>query len=295
MAYEPTPFDQYTLSALQQAQGLMTKPVQEYPQYIPSQTQAPQQYDYYNYTPSTPMQQIAQPNYKSMMEGDYDKLQTALTTPGQSAATSAYNQGMSNLQNVMSGRGLYGSSIMQNQQTQGLDKVYQQALANNASQAAATRYGMQQQDLSDFNKFMAQNFATDVGQQKNLWGANALDAENQNTYNSQKLGFGISQDSALRDWQNKMAYEQYTYDLAKNAYANQGDESLMNRALALAGQGAPLTQMATQYNIAQQQNEAARKAAQDAASSKELQSWLGLGGSIGGGLLGSDQFMNWLF
>lgn len=290
MAYEPTPFDQYTLAALQQAQGLMNKPVQEYPSYIPSQTQAPQQYDYYNYTPSTPMQQIAQPNYKSMMEGDYDKLQGALTSPGQAAATSAYNQGMQNLQNVMSGRGLYGSSIMQNQQTQGLDRVYQQALADNAAKAAATRYGMQQQDLSDFNKFMAQNFATDVGQQKNLWASGYAANEAQNAYNANKLGFGIEQDSALRDWQNKMAYEQYTYDLAKNAYQNQGDEALMNRALALAGQGAPLTQMATQYNIAQQQNEAARKAAQEAASAANLKSWLGLGGTIGGGLLGSDSF-----
>ena len=64
MAYEATPWDEYTKSALTQAQGLMGTPAAAYPSYIPSQTKAPQSYEYYNYTPTTPMAQLSQPNYR---------------------------------------------------------------------------------------------------------------------------------------------------------------------------------------------------------------------------------------
>jgi hypothetical protein len=295
MAYQATPWDTYTKSALDQAKRLMGAEVAVYPSYIPSQTKAPTQYEYYNYTPTTTMQQIQQPNYKGLLEGDYDKLQESLTSPGAAAATTAYDQGLLNLQSAMGGNGLYGSSIMANQQINGLDKVYQQAMADNAAKAAAQRYAMQQTDLSDLNKFNAQNYATAVGEAKNIWAANAAEAANKQSYDASKLAFTQSQDSLLRDWENKNAYEKYAYDLAKNAYNNQSTEALMNRALALAGQGAPLSQMATNYNIAEQQAAAARQAAAAASSAANTSAWLGTAGTLAGGLLGNDTFTNWLF
>lgn len=91
----------------------------------------------------------AAPTYQGLMSGDYNALQQALTTPGAIAANTAYNQGYSNLTNTMGGQGLYGSSIMQNQATNNLDSVYQNALATNAANAATQRYGLQQTDLTN--------------------------------------------------------------------------------------------------------------------------------------------------
>lgn len=291
MAYEATPWDAYTTNALNQAQGLMSTPAAEYPTYKPTQSQSPASYQYYNYNPTTPMASISTPTYQGMMGGDYDKLQEALTTPGANAATGAYNTGMQGLNNAMSGRGLYGSSIMGNQQVQGLDKVYQQALANNAANAAGQRYTLQQADLDALNKFNAQNYATGIDQNKNLWTANAAENANRQAYDSSKLGFNMTQDEQLRKWQNAQEYEKYTYDLARNAYNNQATESLMNRALALAGQGAPLSAQATNYQIAEAQNQAAMQAAREAASAQNTTAWLGAGGSALGGLLGG--YSNW--
>lgn len=293
MAYQSTPFDSYITSGLEAAKGLLNQgysAYQQYPSYVPSQASAPKEYDYYNYTPTTPMQQIQQPNYKGLMEGDYDKLQQSLTAPGQQAATDAYQQGLVNLQDTMGGRGLYGSSIMGNQQVQGLDKVYQNTLAQNAANAVAQRYGLQQQDLSDLNKFMAQNYATQVGENANIWKSNAAESANRGAYDSSNLAFKQSQDEMLRDWKNKQAYEKYTYDLAKNAYLNQIQENLFNKATALAGTGTPLTQMATNYNLAQQQAAAAQQAASQASSAANMNSWLGLAG----GLLGTQGVQNYI-
>lgn len=288
MAYEATPWDAYTTNALNQAQGLMTTPNSAYPAYKPTQSQSPASYDYYNYTATTPMAQISTPNYQGMMGGDYDKLQEALTTPGANAATGAYQTGLQGLNNAMSGRGLYGSSIMGNQQVQGLDKVYQQSLANNAANAAGQRYTLQQADLDALNKFNAQNYATGIDQNKNLWTANAVENANRQAYDSSKLGFNMTQADQLRQWQNAQEYEKYTYDLARNAYNNQATESLMNRALALAGQGAPLSASATNYQIAEAQNQAAMQAAREASSAANTAAWLGAGGSVLGGLLSTN-------
>jgi hypothetical protein len=413
--YQATPYDKYTMNALDYAQGLMGKSYAQYPSYVSSQQNAPTQSNFYNYSPTDPMTQVNVPNYQytadsatpwqnwtaknapsygtvgtnaqtadwkwnnynvaaptynSLMRGDYDALQQALTTPGQIEAQNAYNQGMVNLNAAMSGQGLYGSSMMGNQMNQGLNREYMNALSTNSANAAATRYGMEQQDLtnmsaqelaawqaklnesitgnsagldyaklktqtnvenvnraleqaqalnalkssdyqtlqgllanqnlakntynqearaqdltreSDLNKYNAQNFATDVTQQKNIWNANALETANKQAYDASKLAFNQEQSEALRNWKNQQAYEKYSYNLAKNAYQNQLQEAQMNQALSLAGQGAPLSQMANNYSLAQQQ----LAAAQDQASSASTAGWLQ--GSLGllGGLLGT--------
>ena len=413
--YKATPYDKYTMNALDYAQGLMGKSYAQYPSYVSSQSYAPYEYSFYKYSPTDPMTQVNVPNYQytansatpwqnwtaqnapsygtvgtnaqtadwkwnnynvaaptynSLMSGDYEALQQALTTPGQIEAQNAYNQGLTNLNATMSGKGLYGSSMMGNQMNQALNREYMNALSTNAANAAATRYGMEQQDLtnmsaqelaawqaklnesitgnsagldyaklktqtnvenvnraleqaqalnalkssdyqtlqgllanqnlakntynqearaqdltreSDLNKFLAQNFATDVSQQKNIWNAAALETANKQAYDASKLAFLQEQAEAMRNWKNQQAYEKYSYNLAKNAYQNQLQEAQMNQALALAGQGAPLSQMANNYSLAQQQLAAAR----DQASSAETAGWIQGGVGLLGGLLGS--------
>ena len=104
------------------------------------------------------------PAYQGLMGGDYEALQAALTSPGAAAARTAYEQGLTNLQDIMGGKGLYGSSIMQNQQREALDKVYQQALADNAAKAAAQRYGMEATDLQNKNAFGLNVYGQQMGE-----------------------------------------------------------------------------------------------------------------------------------
>lgn len=262
-----TNYDNYTKTGLSNAQGLMgSTGYAAYPN-------APQQYQYYNYSPNQPMAQINAPDYKGLMGQDYDKLQQALTQPGAAAATTAYQQGYTNLNNVMGGNGLYGSSIMANQANNNLDRTYQQALANNAANAVAQRYTMQQQDLSDYNKFNSQNYATGIDQNKALYQANANDADRYNQYQA-----------GLLNWNNTNANARYQYDLAKATYGNAGNEAKINQWLSLAGYGSPLATAAQQYKAAQ--NSASQMS--DAANTS---AWLGAAGSLAGGLLNSN--INW--
>jgi hypothetical protein len=108
------------------------------------------------------------PNYQGLMGGDYNALQTALTVPGQIAAQNAYNTGSRNLDSAMTGRGLYGSSIMSQQANEGLNREYMNAMASNASNAAAQRYGMQQTDLQNQNQFGLNIYGQQMGENQNM-------------------------------------------------------------------------------------------------------------------------------
>jgi hypothetical protein len=138
---------------------------------------------------------------------------------------------------------------------------------------------------SDMNKFNAQNFATNIDQNKALFAANAGANADQNAYKANQLAYQQEQAQKMIDWQNSQNYEKYQYDLAKNSYQNALQEQKMNQALALAGQGAPLSQMASNYNLALQQAQAAQQAAQQQADATTTKAWLGAGGTVLGGLL----------
>jgi len=326
MATDSSVYDSYTLAGMNAAQGLLNKSTAAYPTYTPSQAQSPAQASYMQYTPTAPMAQLNAPNYEikaqpaqawnqwqpqqGLMGGDYDKLQNAIATPGAAAATSAYNQGTLNLADAMGGRGLYGSSIAQNQQREALDKVYQQNMANNAANAAVQRYGMQQADIqqlqglmstqntqqnaynqaarsqdltqeNQMNQFNAQNMATGIDQNKSAATFNLANAENQNTFNANKLNWDQTQAQNQINWQNNQGYEKYLYDQAANAYANQSDEALYNRALALGGLGNTSSTAASNYQLAQQQLSAQQQAAANANSSANTASYLGAAGLLG--------------
>jgi len=312
----------YTLSGIPAAstnqalalasQALTKSTASPYPSYTPSQAISPTQQSYYNYTPNSPMAQVQAPNYQmsagnaptyqGLMGGEYDKLQTALQTPGDLSAQNAYNTGYRNLTNTMGGRGLYGSSMMQTQANEGINRELMNSLASNASNAAAQRYNMQLQDTLAGNQFArdiyGQNISREQDQNKytgqmaelmknqnyDTWRAGLADSERQSAYNKDKLNWDYQLAENQRNWQNAQGAEQYQYQLAKNAYDNQIDEMMLNRALAVAGKGAPLAQAAQNYQLAQQQVQAQK----DAAAKYSNSQLVGAGAGLLGDLLGSS-------
>ncbi len=308
MAYKPTPFDKYTTFGLDEAKKLfnqMSAPPQ-YPNYVSSAQQAPTQMGYYDYTPSQAMQMVAAPNYSAsggayqgLMGGDYNRLEQALAQPGQLAATQAYDTGLRQLQEQFGGRGLYGSTMMGTQMNEGLMREYMNALSSNAFNAAAKRYSMEQSELANLNQynltreqeqnqFAAQGYQTGAAHAADLWKAQQAEAQRQQTYAAGQQAWNYQQASQLRDWQNAQAYERFMYDLSKQAYDQQQKEAQMNRALAIAGQGSPLSQAYLDYQIAQQQNAAARDAARMSTDAQTQAALWGAVGTAGGGLLGGD-------
>lgn len=173
----------------------------------------------YNKLGSTPI-------YQGLMGGDYEALQAALTSPGAAAARSAYEQGVTNLQDIMGGKGLYGSSIMQNQQREALDKVYQQALADNAAKAAAQRYVMEATDLQNRNTFGLDVYGQQMGENT---------AANQLALEIAKANQGDIQarnNLALQAWQQRVAENLAGNQMELEAQqSNQANQQKLNELL----------------------------------------------------------------
>jgi hypothetical protein len=298
----------YVNAGLGAAQSQLNKNLAQgfiYPEYVSSQKDAPTQENYYNYTPTAPLAQIQSPNYsmsageyQGLMGGDYDKLQSALTTPGQNAATTAYNQGYNTLTNTMGGRGLYGSSIMQNHATNNLDSVYQQALANNAANAAAQRYGMEQAGLIDMNKFnltredqlndfLTNKYKLDQTQNLNTYNSGADEATRRMAYDQGSMNWNQSYDDKMRDWKNNSAYEKYVYDLTRQQASDNFNTNKLNQALALAGGGSQLVGYQTQADTANNNLLMQQYLANQKAQQAEQTGWANLGVNLGAGLLNS--------
>lgn len=311
MALDTSIYGSYITTGLDKATELVNSNTQKaYTPYTSSAANAPTQTQFYDYQASAPLQQINAPNYtlsagnaptyKGLMGGDYDALQSALMQPGQQAATNAYNTGTQNLTNTMGGRGLYGSSIMGQQQIQGLDREYMNALAANSSNAAAQRYGMQQADLKNQNDFGLNLYAQKLAEQKDLNAYNAQEtaglrdqalnkanvdftqADSMNQYSNLKYNAQKEYDTNLRNWQNQQNYERnFVYPQAAAAYADAQREQMLNQALALAGQGAPLATAASNAEL-----QSAQLAAQQAAAQQNYnaQLWGSAAGLLGTGL-----------
>lgn len=147
---------------------------------------------------NAPGQTTGKPVYSGLMGGDYDKLQKSLATGGRYAAEDAYNTGTRNLVNTMGGNGIYGSSIMQQQQTQGLDREYMRALATNESNAAATRYGMQQADYKTAYDGAVQGYGIDTQADTAAKGLLSNERINTNNNNTQRYGIDTTALTAER-------------------------------------------------------------------------------------------------
>jgi hypothetical protein len=134
---------------------------------------------------------------QSLMGGDYDALQQALMLPGQQELQRGFEQSQTQLKNVMGGKGMYGSSVMGNQMVES-GRQFQEGLAANAAQAAATRYGMQQQDLQGLNQFELAQRGMSIGQEqfgsKQLQDLFTGNTQRAMTQNLEAGKFGLAQD-----------------------------------------------------------------------------------------------------
>ncbi|WP_243311473.1 hypothetical protein [Fundidesulfovibrio agrisoli] len=192
--YRPAPYlddsQWWGNSAVRPAQTQWTPPAYQNFQY--SAYQAP------GGDPAYQAYGVQAPVYAGLEGGDYDRYENALRSSGEIAAKTAYDNTRRNLVDSYSNRGLYGSSQFTRQMDQQADNTYLNSLVNNAAQATAKRYDLQQQD---------QQFAST--QQMQAWNAlmNENQAANQERYNV---------------WQNRMGENQYMNNLAyqDNAAAN---------------------------------------------------------------------------
>jgi hypothetical protein len=246
------------------ASGIANKVDSPYPTYVANAPMASITSPNYQYTAGD------KPTYQGLMGGDYDALQKALAQPGQIAAQNAYQTGYNNLNNVMGGRGLYGSTIMGNQMNQGLGREYMNALSVNDANAAAQRYQLQQAGLQNQNAF-----------NQNLYGLGLSQQEALNKFNQTNAQLGMTQAANLWNSGNTEATRKQTYLQGLADYYNNLQNTKIAQNLALAGGGSPYAQTAlntsTQTGLANQ-----------TASSNDLAGWLGLAGTIGGGLLSYD-------
>jgi hypothetical protein len=191
--------------------------------------------------------------YQGLMEGDYNRLEESLRTPGEIAAQRAFQEGGNYLKDVMGGKGMYGSSVMGNQANTGLNQRYMDTMASNAAQAASQRYGFEQND----NQFGA-NYGL---QRSDLLRQNALDQYNSdmtgrnllNDYNNQRFQFDYGLGEAARGERNNLLQNKFQYDLASQQWRNAMNENLMNAALATTGFNANLSNANRLYEQQQQQ------------------------------------------
>jgi hypothetical protein len=307
--------EQAVSTGLGQAAGLMgSYTPAAYPGFTPSQTTAPSQQNYMNYTPNQPMAQIQTPNYQlnsakvptyqGLMGGDYNAYQNAMTVPGKIAAENAYNTASRDLNNTMGGRGLYGSSIMATQANEGLNREYMNAQAVNAANAAANRYGMQATDLQNQNAFNTNQYgmAATENQNKNAYGLDAArlgmtqnqnvyqagvsDAARQQEYNLAAQTYANQGTEAQRQWEKQQALEKMQYALASGQYSNEQQTAMINQYLALAGRGqvtAGQNLSANTTTAGQNLAAAGQQSATDAASAA---GW----GNFIGGLIGNVNY-----
>ena len=209
-------------------------------------------------TPSYSYTASEAPQFKGLMGSDYDAIQKAMYDPAAQAAGTAYNQGMNRLSDTMGGRGLYGSSLMQNQATQGLGATYQNTLANAASNAVKNRFDLQSQGLQQENAFNKDMYGlgltresavnqyglnragNDMTQNANLWKALQSEA-------ARKQGYYQTQDQLALDYQKlaqtaeaQKAASQQSYvgmggTVLGGLLSNQGQSALSGLAGGLSG------------------------------------------------------------
>ena len=111
----------------------------------------------------------------------------------------------------------------------------------------------------------------------------------QNQYNNLKYNAQKEYDTNLMNWQNQQNYEQnYLYPQAKQAFDQAQQEMLINQALALAGQGAPLSTANQNAQLKSQEISAQQAAAQKNYEAQLWASGAGLLGTLGAAQLKSD-------
>lgn len=143
------------------------------------------------------------PTYTGLSGGDYNKLELALRQPGENTLRDQYRTQLNQTNDVLGGRGVYGSSLYTNEVQDNLGKNFATSLSNNASNATAQRYGMEQTDLGRKAQMDLSTFQARMGEN---------DAANRQSWNSwmQKLNENslAQQLGAQESWrQNAYGYQ----------------------------------------------------------------------------------------
>lgn len=199
----------------------------------------------------------ANPVYQGLMEGDYNRLEESLRTPGEIAAREAYRTGSNTLADNLGGKGVYGSSLYTTEQTDNLGKTFQNTMAANAANAASNRYGMQQKDLmfgtqtdlDVFGKRMAENNSAQQ-QGWNSW-KSRLDENSlgqqlgaQESWRKNQYGFDSAltnakwtdtQNQRAIDFSNSLAQDWWNEQKRKMQWDSNQTQQAFGNAMTLAG------------------------------------------------------------
>lgn len=248
--------------------GGLPKP--DYPAYYGNSLQGPGQQQVAGYVANQPYQQVG-----GLMGGDYNRLEQALQAPIYQQQQDAIAQ----LNNTIGGRGLYGSTGT-GMHDQSLNDLYART-GSALSQATAQRFGMQMEDMGQR-----------MDENRSAWAAGLADAQRRQGYDQSALDTQFANDEAQRQFANSLLGGQFDYSLAKNAYDRALVQDDYAAALGLAtgaipAYGTSLNNSLGYYNADQQ-----AQMAQSQADAANTAGWLGAGGSLLGGMLGSDGFWN---
>lgn len=175
----------------------------------------PAQANYYDYTAPGQMKTVG-----GLEGGDYAKLTESLQAP----IHTQHNKAMNRIDDNFSARGLYGSTG--GGMMSGAYGAQNQATQNALSGAQAQSYGLQLQDMGQ-----------QIGQNKAEWAAGLANAQDQNTYNRNKLTHDLNQQNQQNQFHNQNLQQNFQYGLDQQNWQNQIDELNYQRAMQLAGQG----------------------------------------------------------
>ncbi len=263
------------------------------------------QYKDNNYSMDT-----AQSMYKQPSNGAWDKYQTNLQQPGEIAAKNAYDSAMQAIKGSMGGKGMYGSSVMNQQANDKAYKTYSDTLTTNAAQAASQA----QQARDSSNQYLASLanniYGTRTGEWNNLANRETQVGLAQNQFNQsqdqQKLSelaalnsYNLQNANAQNNWNMTQAQNEGNWNWNTNAYDNNLQKSwwdgyympqiswdqserqnLFKNYLTWWDMGNPTEEQKMQNETA---NLAAERSMANSASTQKM--WNGIG-SIAGGLLG---------
>lgn len=189
------------------------------------------------------------PQYKGLMDGDYNALQDNLATPGRIDAKSAYDDTRRRLSAGATNRGQYGSSMYTNQMVNSAEKPYLDTLAKINAQAGATRYGMQQNDLQFGQGQLMQEWLNRLAENTtgnqfgyNVWNSrlNENNLMNQlmasqniakNNYNLGAAGQQLAIDNAPINFNNAVSQARYGDLWDRTNYSNSQAQRLMGNVM----------------------------------------------------------------
>ena len=261
------------------------------------------QYQDNNYSMDTAKSMYQQPN-----SGAWDKYQTNLQKPGEVAAQNAYDQAMQSIKANSGGRGMYGSSVMNQDANNKAGKGLSDALVSNAANAATQTQSAQEQS----NQYLANLASGIMGNRTSEW-ANLGSREQQaglaqnqfnQTQDSQKLSelgnlnnYNMTNSQNKNNWETNQATNNGKWDWNTMSYDNglqkswwddyymkginfnQGErDKLLNNYMNLWGMGNPSEEEARQNSTAN----AAASRESDSGWGDALEGGLGLLGKIGG-------------